>query len=460
MRTMMKWSVVVFAILVCGFECSAQELSPHIRFPRATTSVSTTWATPLLCQNYTFPRGLTGGGVIGILELGGGYKQADLDSFTGLYGMPKIQTTDISVNGGVNSYTGSNADFEVALDIQVAAATYYYSTGKMPTIKVFFAPNSFGSFASVVNTAVANGCDVLSVSWGAPEKNWPRATLTSLETTIATAATKGLVVFASAGDFSSSDGGTGNNVDGPACCPHVVACGGTTKFTTTETVWGTGTSTDGGTGGGYSTIFPVQSFQIGAPTGPGRMVPDISANADPNTGYTIVVGGYQYIIGGTSAVSPLYSGFFAACGKKLGFITPKLWQNQSSFIDIKTGSIGGYSAKVGPDACTGLGVPKGAAIAALFGAGNGIVTRDYNLSTLGIGTSYQQPPKQVSISGDLQPRVTQSNVLTPVDGKIPSQPGNFTAVIFDKPGGKSSIFGIGGELNLGGLNLFLFSGSE
>lgn len=453
MCTVMKWSVFVFAILACGFNCSAQEFRPYIRFPHATAAVSANWSVPALCQAYSFPKNLAGGGVIGILELGGGFRQTDLDTFSSLYGLPKITATAVSVNGGQNR-TGSNADFEVALDIQVAAAAYYYSTGKMPTIKVFFAPNSTNSFAAVVNAAVANGCDVLSISWGAPEKAWSRTSLTSLESTIASAATKGLIVFAASGDNSSSDGSSGTNVDAPACCPHVVGCGGTTKTTSTETVWGTGSATALGTGGGYSTVFGVQSFQIGAPTGAGRMVPDVAANADPNTGYIIVVRGTRYLIGGTSAVAPLYSGLFAAAGKKLGFVTPTLWQNQSDFTDINTGSIGAYSAKTGPDACTGLGAPKGASIAGLFGASSSSSTAHvFNVSAVGSGQSASS--FQLSVEHALE-----KTVLTAVEGKLPSLPGNYTAVIFDQPQGKSSIFGVGGELNLGGLNLFLFSGNE
>jgi hypothetical protein len=100
------------------------------------------------------------------------------------------------------------------------------------------------------------------------------------------------------------------------------------KTASAETVWGDSVATHGGTGGGFSTIFPVQSFQIGAPIAPlglGRMVPDLAANADPNTGIVIVLDGGQLVIGGTSVVSPLYSDLFAALGKKLGFVTPTLW---------------------------------------------------------------------------------------------------------------------------------------
>ena len=155
----------------------------------------------------------------------------------------------------------------------------------------------------------------------------------------------------------------------------MVGCGGTYKTAAVETVWNDnpGQSSGEGTGGGYSTIFPVQAFQIGAPPAPantpygkGRMVPDVCAVADPNTGYEIVVRGAPTVVGGTSAVAPLYAGLFAAFGKKLGFVTPTLWQNHAAFNDITVGNNSLYNAAVGPDACSGIGSPIGTKIAALF----------------------------------------------------------------------------------------------
>jgi kumamolisin len=168
-----------------------------------------------------------------------------------------------------------------------------------------------------------------------------------MEATVQAAVAGGMVVFAASGDNDSSDGGsTPANVDCPSSCPHAVGCGGTMKTPTDETVWNDNPGeTDGeGTGGGYSTIFPVESFQIGAPPAPantqygkGRMVPDVCANADPDTGYNIFVRGSATIVGGTSAVAPLYAGLFAAFGTKLGFVTPTLWKNQKAFNDITVG---------------------------------------------------------------------------------------------------------------------------
>ena len=335
------------------------------------------WSVPSLCTAYNWPSKLSGGGVIAIVELGGGWVQSDMDSFFQSIGQPSPQVTDVSVDGTTNSPNQSvgsadDPDYEVALDIQVSAAAYYAATGQKATIRVYWSQD----IASAVQKAAADGCDVCSISWGSDEANWGNTAAQQMESAAAAATAGGTIVFAASGDNDSSDGGqTPANVDVPSSCPHVVGCGGTYKTATEETVWNDnpGQTNGEGTGGGYSTIFPVQAFQIGAPPAPagttagtGRMVPDVCADADPNTGYEIVVHGTQSVVGGTSAVAPLYAGLFAALGTKLGFVIPKLWQNQGAFNDITVGDNGFFSAATGPDPCSGIGSPIGAKIAALF----------------------------------------------------------------------------------------------
>lgn len=331
-----------------------------------------TWNVPDLCTAYKWPTGMPGGGVIAIVELGGGWVQSDINSFFKSINQPVPQITDVSVDSTKNSPGTSDADVEVALDIEVSAAAYYAATGQPATIRMYWSQD----IASAVQKATSDGCDICSISWGADEANWGKTAAQQMESAAAAATAAGMAVFAAAGDNDSSDGGsTPANVDVPSSCPHVVGCGGTSKTLTSETVWNDNPGkTDGeGTGGGYSTIFPVQSFQIGAPPAPagtkfgkGRMVPDVAADADPNTGYNIFVQGSETVVGGTSAVAPLYAGLFASFGKKLGFVTPTLWKNQTAFTDITSGSNGFYSAAIGPDACSGIGVPIGTSIAALF----------------------------------------------------------------------------------------------
>ncbi len=335
------------------------------------------WSVPDLCTAYNWPTKLAGGGVIAIVELGGGWVQSDMTAYFQSIGQQPPQITDISVDAtknNPNQSVGSNddPDYEVALDIQVAAAAYYAATGSPAVIRVYWSQD----IGNAVQRAAADGCDICSISWGGDEAIWGASAVQLMETVAETATSAGMAIFAAAGDNDASDGGTTPaNVDAPASCPHVVACGGTNKTATTETVWNDnpGNSDGQGTGGGYSTIFPVQAFQIGAPPAPagtqsgtGRMVPDVCADADPPTGYKIFVHGAQAVVGGTSAVAPLYAGLFASFGKKLGFVSPTLWNNQGAFNDITVGDNGMYKAGPGPDPCSGIGSPIGTKIAALF----------------------------------------------------------------------------------------------
>ena len=303
--------------------------------------------------------------MIAIVELGGGWVQSDIDQFFGGIGQPVPQITDVSVDGTQNSPDPDpvGPDGEVALDIEVAAAAYCVATGSPARIRVYWSTD----IAKAVRAATADGCDVCSISWGADEANWGPAAGQDMEQAAADATAAGMIVFAASGDNDSSDGGpTRANVDLPASAPHVIGCGGTRKTATTETVWNNspGNPSGEGTCGGFSTLFkPMPPWQAGAPQGPGRMVPDVSANADPNTGYNVVLHGAQVTVGGTGAVAPLYAGLFAAFGTKLGFMTPQLYLNEVCFNDITEGDNGAFRAHVGPDPCTGLGSPIGAKLA-------------------------------------------------------------------------------------------------
>src|SRR5262245_30624360 len=114
----------------------------HPYFKMGRTAVATRaargggpWSVPDLCAAYNWPTGLTGGGVIAIVELGGGWVQSDMEQFFHGIGQQVPQITDVSVDGTQNTPDpGPNsADGEVALDIEVAAAAYYVATGRPAT---------------------------------------------------------------------------------------------------------------------------------------------------------------------------------------------------------------------------------------------------------------------------------------------------------------------------------------
>jgi kumamolisin len=164
-----------------------------------------------------------------------------------------------------------------------------------------------------------------------------------------------------------------NHVDFPASSPHVLGCGGTTLVANgttieSETVWNDGSS-GGATGGGYSTVFAAPTWQTGVEgfSGTMRGVPDVAGDASPETGYNILVDGQQEVVGGTSAVAPLWAGLIVLInqmkGTPVGFVNPSLYGEEADFNDITEGNNGAYSAGPGWDPCTGLGSPDGEEIA-------------------------------------------------------------------------------------------------
>lgn len=332
----------------------------YVKFPRA--AVQHSWTVPALCAAYSWPVGLGAGGTIAIVELGGGWNAADVTAAFNRMGLPEPRVTDVSVDGTTNN-PGNDADAEVALDIQIAAASYTMATGVSADVRIYWSQD----IAKAVRAAARDGCDVCSISWGAPEAEWGQSAVFEMNRVAVEAVhTYGMTIFAASGDNDADDGMRVPSVDCPACCPQVIGCGGTMKPRYgTETVWNNdpGRSNGAGSGGGYSLYFPRQVWQVGAPKGPGnlgRMVPDVAACADPDTGYEVVLNGDTMVIGGTSAVAPLYAGLVAAVGgKKPGWITPQLYANPGWFSDVSTGDNGTYTARTGPDACTGLGSPVG-----------------------------------------------------------------------------------------------------
>lgn len=317
------------------------------------------WTIPDLCASYDWPVGLPPGGIISIVELGGGWNASDVVTAFSRMNLPVPLITNISVDGTVNS-PGGDADAEVALDIQVAGAAYSMATGEAAVIRIYWSQD----IAAAVDMATRDGCAVCSISWGAPEEEWGTTAVYEMNVAAVNAHKHGMAVFAAAGDNDADDGAKTPSVDCPACCPQVIGCGGTTKPRVgVETVWNNnpGRANGEGTGGGFSRYFPSQPWQIGSPKPPhglGRMVPDVAGNADPNTGYVIVLNAQEEVIGGTSAVAPLWAGLVAAVwGKAPGWILPSFYTNKVAFNDVTFGGNGTYAARIGPDPCTGLGVP-------------------------------------------------------------------------------------------------------
>ncbi len=362
-----------------------QQQAPQIGLkPLATTS----FTPPALAKLYNFPPGLTGTGqCIGLIELGGGFRPADITAYFSGLGIATPKVKAVLIDHGTNHPTNANsADGEVMLDIEIAAAI-----APKATIAVYFAPNTDQGFLDAVTSAVhdtVNKPSVISISWGSAEPNWSNQAMTQFEQAFQDAATMGVTICVAAGDNGSTDGATDGkpHADFPASAPHALGCGGTKlagSGTTihSEVVWNEGSNS--ATGGGVSAFFALPDYQSsanvpvisGQPGKHGRGVPDVAGDADPASGYQVRVDGQNLVFGGTSAVAPLWAGLIALVNQKLGhpvgFINPLLYGSLHSKLvthDITSGNNGAYAAKKGWDPCTGWGSPNGAKLlAALMG---------------------------------------------------------------------------------------------
>src|SRR5450755_639234 len=358
----------------------------HFRQRAAAATGQVSYTPPQVAAAYQFPAGTDGSGQhVAILEFGGGFAKSDLDAYFSSLGITPPSVTAVSVAGGKNvpGQDPSGADGEVLLDIEVVG-----SVAPGAAQLVYFAPNSDQGFVGAVAAAVhaAPAPTAISISWGESEDAWTPQARTSLDSAIADAVAIGITVCVASGDNGSGDAVSDGqpHCDFPASSPHALACGGTslqadpqTGAISSETVWNDG-GQGGAGGGGVSDDFALPSWQAsaGVPASPagnsGRGVPDVAGNADPNTGYQIQIDGQSAVIGGTSAVAPLWAALACrlaqAAGHSFGLIQEILYagvapgQPVAGLRDITSGNNGAYSAAAGWDACTGLGSPDGPAL--------------------------------------------------------------------------------------------------
>jgi kumamolisin len=423
---------VVVAVL--GLDTRPQA-RPHFRTRGAGPAAAqrTSYPPTQVADIYGFPVGTTGAGqTIAVIELGGGFSTSDLDAYFGGLGIPVPSVTAVGVDQASNA-PGSDpagADVEVALDVDVIGAA---APGAAQV--VYFAPNNGdqGFVDAISEAAQASPAPIaISISWGQSEDSWTAQGRSAMNQAMADAAALGVTVCVASGDNGSSDGVNDGqvHVDFPASSPNALACGGTklladpsTGAISSEVVWNETASNEGAGGGGVSDQFPVPSWQAnagvparaggagaparaggagapasGAPasseavgsaavgsehhrrhrgsgasggTG-GRGVPDVAGNADPTTGYQVYSGGQPQVVGGTSAVAPLWAALVSrlaeATGKRFGLIQSALYAGVApgadvpGFHDITSGDNGAYAAGPGWDACSGLGSPDGTAL--------------------------------------------------------------------------------------------------
>jgi len=420
---------IVLAVL--GLDTRPQARA-HFR-SAAAAAQGTSYTPNQVADIYQFPASTTGAGqTVAVIELGGGFSTSDLDTYFGGLGIAVPSVTAVSVDGASNA-PGSDpngADVEVNLDIDVIGAA---APGAAQVVYFAPNNGDQGFVDAISDAATASPAPIaISISWGQSEDSWTAQGLTSMNSAISDAAALGITVCVAAGDNGSSDGVTGKepHVDFPASSPYALGCGGTklvadpTSGTiSSEVVWNETAAGEGAGGGGVSDQFALPSWQAtagvparasgsgtggtggghhrhhhdhddghengadaagdsglaaGASSGSGgssagssggRGVPDVAGNADPTTGYQVYADGQAQVVGGTSAVAPLWAALISriaqATGQRFGLVQPALYADITpgtdvpGFHDITSGNNGAYSAGPGWDACTGLGSPDG-----------------------------------------------------------------------------------------------------
>ncbi len=332
--------------------------------------------------------------VIGFTLWGNALQNSDLSGFATATGDTAMsgQVVTTPTNSGADQIewvysngadTHTDAWIETAMDVE-------YAHGMAPHAHlVYYLGNEIcdssgcgGSevgLENAISMAVNNSAiHVVSNSWGGGEEISPLDAFgTALESDFLQAAAEGTTFYFSSGDAGTDSGGTGQP-SYPADSPNVVSVGGTTLSTsgsTTysgETTWNV--SGNGGGGAGCSSVFAKPSYQNSVSTScSGRAEPDVSADANPNTGADVYVNGANVVVGGTSLAAPLWAGMAAVADRyaqvnglaRIGWANPKIYalaenaaKYAADFHDVTSGTTYGsvsYSAGPGWDRATGWG---------------------------------------------------------------------------------------------------------
>ncbi len=318
--------------------------------------------------------------VVGIFEQAG-FRQSEITTFENAYGLPNTPISAVSVDGTTPKYN-FEVDLEVVLDIDTVI-------GQNPDVSsiIVYAASVNTDFSTALIDAFntigdADVAKVINISYGLDENQQGASAVEAEGAALVQLEDQGQSVFVSSGDDGAAGReGTGLNAPDPGSQPLVTGVGGTTMNTVTaggayasEVAWSD-------TGGGVSDVWSIPSYQLvhgksialkngGSATF--RNVPDVAADADPNTGasvYCTIYGGWVQV-GGTSLAAPLWTAWVSiinadrvAKGEpRVGFLNPLLYPYGSyegliGFHDITSGSNGspGYTAGTGYDNVTGFG---------------------------------------------------------------------------------------------------------
>ncbi|WP_126628956.1 S53 family peptidase [Dictyobacter alpinus] len=325
------------------------------------------------------------GQTIGLFELDG-YNPADIDLFRKTYKLGPGKYSNVLVDGATNT-PGVHA-LDVEKDMEMVSAI---APGAAQ--KVYIAPDTTTGVYDLYNQIVTEDTtSVITVGWGDCEAASGASTLNALNNILKQGAIQGQAFFAASGNAGAYGCGDNNlNVSTPVDSPYVIGVGGTSLSTgrngsyTGEAAWSNPSPAPhvqghgAGGGGGISAYFKRPSYQAGPYLkSTYRLIPDVSANADPATGDRIycsvpAAGCSGWMVeGGTNAAAPLWAAIAADINQylsdrhkpTLGRVNSDLYllytipQPYVPFHDIITGTNLYYTASAGYDPTTGLGSPN------------------------------------------------------------------------------------------------------
>jgi kumamolisin len=335
--------------------------------------------TPLdVARAYDFPAGDGTGEHIGVISLGGRYDDRVQAAYQKALGIAHVPFNVVKVDGGAERPADAGPTGENMLDAEMIGTLVPHADKTL-----YIAPNTDRGFLDAISTALhdEHQNNALSISWGGPELRFTPQAVRAFNELFKEARAMGVSVFSAAGDNGATDGIPDGqlHVDFPSSSPGAIGTGGTKLSINAggaigkETVWNELRHKQGATGGGISAVNAKPPAQSHLPI-TGRGVPDIAGDADPTTGFRMLVpladgkAGLE-LVGGTSAVAPLYAALAMRIQQNLGHPIGDLQQAiyaapASAFHDVTAGNNDGYTAQPGWDAATGRGSVNGAALLA------------------------------------------------------------------------------------------------
>lgn len=307
----------------------------------------------------------------------------DLDKFASEFGLPAFDSL-VTIKRNPSWGTPDKPQGETALDLEIA-----HSVAPNAKLVVYMSASDFGHSDRAFDQLVTDHLgSIISESLGSCETDTPNGARNNYAGIQDRATAQGMTHFVASGDNGAFTCGEDQPpaASFPSTLPTVTAVGGTSVFESQQGIyykewaWGSPIDQSGG-GGGASTFYPAPGYQRNETQAAGhgfRQVPDISADADPSTGFHVVFDGQDAQVGGTSAATPLWAATAALINqdlkkkslREIGFANAAIyWMGENSsklnpkpFHDVTSGNNLGFDAAAGWDFATGWGSMDAAAL--------------------------------------------------------------------------------------------------